>query len=676
MKRFAATACAAALLGFAPLPASASDAIEIEITDIDPVHTPGEPLSVEVTVTNPGPAREAVSLDLTAQTTVPLYRSSVTSWISDDTVTSSMLTLDRRSIDLPTGRTTIDIDVPREVLTWGNTSVSWGPRGVQAALSFDEATIVDRTFLTTEPSFDQEPMSFTALVPLTIANDELVQVPTTSERYGQSIEALSAGDLGPDEVLPDPVTSAVRDAAGRVTADIDDLTSPGITLALDSAFAALDTVDLTQESLSAFTDGDGHELIMLPALDADLSAWAGTGEDLFFLSHVAQAEQSRQVLSGRNIPARSDVLYTPGSVTASVAELGIAHGSNLLVVPRSDVPAVEEPNWTPSAHALLDDVGTEAVLVDDELSALLAGESELTELDRRQTLLALTAVHYRERPNDHRPLVLSLPRGDDLAVTVSDVNAMLDVLDDTSWLAGVTLSDIEELPFDPFAREDLSSGRSDTSALTPALIDSLTTAGDAIVAIGDLTSHPLLFEDAASTTYRIAGSWSWTAGPGELSNRVGSVQALSGSLTSALKVQSSSTINLISQASEFPVHITSTLPLPIEVEVDVVSEDRRLQFEVVTTTLQPNTTTTIGIPVKAVGSGNVRTQVDIVGPDGSVLGTGAEIDIRVRADWENVGTAILAGLVLLVLIIGVIRSARRGTRTQPLSETDIQELED
>lgn len=676
MKRLAAAACAAALLGFAPLPASASDAIEIEITDIDPVHTPGEPLSVEVTVTNPGPAREAVSLDLTAQTTVPLYRSSVTSWISDDTVTSSMLTLDRRSIDLPTGRTTIDIDVPREVLTWGNTSVSWGPRGVQAALSFDEATIVDRTFLTTEPSFDQEPMSFTALVPLTIANDELVQVPTTSERYGQSIEALSAGDLGPDEVLPDPVTSAVRDAAGRVTADIDDLTSPGITLALDSAFVALDTVDLTQESLSAFTDGDGHELIMLPALDADLSAWAGTGEDLFFLSHVAQAEQSRQVLSGRNIPARSDVLYTPGSVTASVAELGIAHGSNLLVVPRSDVPAVEEPNWTPSAHALLDDVGTEAVLVDDELSALLAGESELTELDRRQTLLALTAVHYRERPNDHRPLVLSLPRGDDLAVTVSDVNAMLDVLDDTSWLAGVTLSDIEELPFDPFAREDLSSGRSDTSALTPALIDSLTTAGDAIVAIGDLTSHPLLFEDAATTTYRIAGSWSWTAGPGELSNRVGSVQALSGSLTSALKVQSSSTINLISQASEFPVHITSTLPLPIEVEVDVVSEDRRLQFEVVTTTLQPNTTTTIGIPVKAVGSGNVRTQVDIVGPDGSVLGTGAEIDIRVRADWENVGTAILAGLVLLVLIIGVIRSARRGTRTQPLSETDIQELED
>lgn len=676
MKRLAAAACAAALLGFAPLPASASDAIGIEITDIDPVHTPGEPLSVEVTVTNPGPAREAVSLDLTAQTTVPLYRSSVTSWISDDTVTSSMLTLDRRSIDLPTGRTTIDIDVPREVLTWGNTSVSWGPRGVQAALSFDEATIVDRTFLTTEPSFDQEPMSFTALVPLTIANDELVQVPTTSERYGQSIEALSAGDLGPDEVLPDPVTSAVRDAAGRVTADIDDLTSPGITLALDSAFVALDTVDLTQESLSAFTDGDGHELIMLPALDADLSAWAGTGEDLFFLSHVAQAEQSRQVLSGRNIPARSDVLYTPGSVTASVAELGIAHGSNLLVVPRSDVPAVEEPNWTPSAHALLDDVGTEAVLVDDELSALLAGESELSELDRRQTLLALTAVHYRERPNDHRPLVLSLPRGDDLAVTVSDVNAMLDVLDDTSWLAGVTLSDIEELPFDPFAREDLSSGRSDTSALTPALIDSLTTAGDAIVAIGDLTSHPLLFEDAATTTYRIAGSWSWTAGPGELSNRVGSVQALSGSLTSALKVQSSSTINLISQASEFPVHITSTLPLPIEVEVDVVSEDRRLQFEVVTTTLQPNTTTTIGIPVKAVGSGNVRTQVDIVGPDGSVLGTGAEIDIRVRADWENVGTAILAGLVLLVLIIGVIRSARRGTRTQPLSETDIQELED
>ncbi len=105
------------------------------------------------------------------------------------------------------------------------------------------------------------------------------------------------------------------------------------------------------------------------------------------------------------------------------------------------------------------------------------------------------------------------------------------------------------------------------------------------------------------------------------------------------------------------------------------SDDRRLQFEPVSTVLQPNTTTTVGVPVRAIGSGNVSTQVDILGPVGQVIGTGTEINIRVRADWENVGTAIIAGVFLLILIVGIIRSARRGTRTPPIAEADLESEE-
>lgn len=664
MKRLLTAVCAAALLGAAP-PAAASSAepIEIEITDISPVHRAGDSLPVTVTVTNPGSRIENVPFDLTVQASVPLYRSTVTSWLADETINAQMLTLDRRTVDLPRGETTFDIDVPSDVLTWGNTTTSWGPRGVQASVNVDDETIVDRTFLTTEPSFELEPMTFTAIVPITVSAEELEQVPTSLERYDESVAALREGALDPGEDLPDPIGAALQSATDRVIDDIESLTSPGITLALDSSFAASSygTVDETEEALDDFASGDGHELALLPALDSDLSAWAETAADDLFLPHIEQMESSRADLAERGITARTDLLVAP--TTAEVAALGLENGAEVLAVLGSDVPASQPLNWTPSAHAVID--GSPAIVADEELSRLLSGEGDLSDLDRRQALVALTAIHYRERPNDHRPLALLLPRGTDPAA----INDSLEILDGSSWLEGGTASDIEQLPLDPFDRAGLTSGDAETGALGAA-VPSINEAGLLVTTIGDLTTQPRLFRDAVAATDGVVGSGSLT--PRELDRRTNDLVALADTLSSQLAVQPSSTVNLISRASEFPVHVTSALPVPITVAVEMRSDDRRLQFEPVSTVLQPNTTTTVGVPVRAIGSGNVSTEVDILGPVGQVIGTGTEINIRVRADWENVGTAIIAGAFLLILIVGIIRSARRGTRTPPIAEADLE----
>lgn len=675
MKRLVMAACAALLLGLIPPAAAQPDGdVEIEITDIPAVHTPGENLPVTVTVHNDGPALEDIPLDLTVQASVPRYRSTVASWIADDSVGSQMLTLERRTVDLQSGETLIDIDVSSDVLTWGNTMSSWGPRGLQASINVDDTTTVDRTFLITEPSFEQEPMGFTALVPMTVSRDELAHVPTAEEHYEESIEALNGDDLTSDEELPGSVSAAVQTAAERAISDIDSLTSPGITLALDASLAAEEygTADLTGETLESFTNEDGHELFLLPALDADLSAWVNTGHDTLFLPYIDQTALTQEALAGRNVPARSDVLYVPGPMTEPIAELGVDHGAQLIVAKNSDMPPVNRLGWTPSAHVALDQE-IDGVIVDDQLSRLLSGDSSLSDLDRRQTMIALTAAHYRERPNDARPLVFSVPRGDETLVQPVDINESLEILDEASWLEGVTLSDIEEATLDPFERQPLGPGQVLDGELTDGMIRTMEDSGRDIFTVGDLTTHPHLFRDAVGATYSIAGSWAWTTNPDQLLNRVVSIQALAVSLTSAIEVQESSTINLISQASEFPVHVSSSLSVPITVAVDVLSEDRRLQFETVSTVLQPNTMTTVSVPVRAVGSGNVSTRVEIIGPAGQIIGIGTETTIRVRADWENVGTAIIAGLFLIILIVGIVRSARRGTRTKPVHETQKEE---
>nr|WP_241698279.1 DUF6049 family protein [Flaviflexus huanghaiensis] len=661
----------AAIFGFAP-PAAAqsSDAIDIEITDIAAVHRPGESVPVSVTVTNPGSRLRDVPLDLTVQASVPLYRATLSSWISDDSMSAQMLTLDRRTVDVPTGETTFDIDIPAEVLTWGNTSVSWGPRGFQASVSVDDETIIDRTILTTEPSFELEPMTFTTILPLTVSADELDEVPSSRQRYEESVAALREGTLDPEGELPDPIGDAIQSATERVVDDIGALTSPGITLALDSSFAASDygTLDATADPLRAFASGDGHELVLLPALDADLAGWAKTGADEFFKPHVEQVERTRADLDERDVPARTDLLVAPGPLTDEVAELGAANGADVLALENTDVPPIEPLNWTPSAHAVIDE--TPAIVADAELSRLLAGEGSMSDLDRRQTLVALTAAHYRERPNDHRPLAFMLPRGADAA----EVNDVLEILDGAAWLEGGTASDIEELPLDPFDRAGLASADPVSGSRLEQAVASIREAEIFIATIGDLTVRPDMFRDAVAATVQVAGSAALT--PQDLDSRVEELETLAASLSAQLAVQPSSTVNLISRASEFPVHVTSGLPVPISVAVEMRSDDRRLEFEPVSTVLQPNTTKTVGVPVRAIGSGNISTRVDIVGPVGQVIGTGTEINIRVRADWENMGTAIIAGAFLIILIVGVVRSARRGTRTPPVSEPGALESEE
>lgn len=676
MKRAIATAAACAALVFQPVPAvSAPDdgSIEIEITEISAVHTPGDSLPVTIEITNEGERLEEVPLQLAAQGSVPSYRTNIVGWLEGDAPSTTMLTLDSRTVDIPSGTSTIEIEVPAETLTWGNTTSSWGPRGVEATLTLEEP-VTDRTFLITEPSFEIEGMDYTTLIPVTVGAEELRTIPTTAQRYQDSLDALGDGTISDREELPDPVYEAVQQAAERASDTIDSLTSPGITLALDSSLAALEygSFNITAGALDSFTSDSAHELLLLPALDIDMSAWASTGTDRYFKTHVDQMSRTAEALSQRDIESRTDILFTPTAPSMSTIRKGLDNGSYTVVLDNEQVAPSDDLYWTPSANTTVTVSGNDvpALVTDSQLSELLIGDGNMSELDRQQMLLALTAVHYRERPNDPRPLVMSVPRADAHDVDLESINDLLEVLDDTAWLSGTTVSEIESGPTSTVARNEISDLESTYDSVTSNELHTLTNSGEAIFAIGDLTTHPHIYRDAVEATTVIVGAWSLTTMNGNVSNRVLSLQALSVELANALTVQESSTINLISQASELPVHVTSTLPFPITLTVSVDSEDRRLRFEDVTAVVQPSTTTTVGVPVRAIGSGDVTIHVQITRSEGQPIGNGTEINIRVRADWENMGTAIVAVGFFIILVIGIIRSAKRGKRSEGISEAD------
>jgi hypothetical protein len=73
------------------------------------------------------------------------------------------------------------------------------------------------------------------------------------------------------------------------------------------------------------------------------------------------------------------------------------------------------------------------------------------------------------------------------------------------------------------------------------------------------------------------------------------------------------------------------------------------------------------VPIKANGSGNIKIDAVITSPSGAQIGARQSMEIRVRADWENIGTLIMAIVVASVLAFGIVRSLRKGRRSAPLA---------
>ena len=55
--------------------------------------------------------------------------------------------------------------------------------------------------------------------------------------------------------------------------------------------------------------------------------------------------------------------------------------------------------------------------------------------------------------------------------------------------------------------------------------------------------------------------------------------------------------------------------------------------------------------------------VQVLAADGTTVGTPTTVNMRVRADWESRGTGVIVGVLVSIVVIGTVRTVRRGRRT-------------
>ncbi|MPV50826.1 hypothetical protein GCG21_12560 [Pseudactinotalea sp. HY160] len=549
---------------------------------------------------------------------------------------------------------------------------TWGPHGVEIVAETNLGDAGTRSVMTWFPSHAPEgsPASFTALAPLQ---------PTVGE-WSRALESDTTLAAASSERLRG-VTGALHDAPVTWAVDPVLLESVAVSttdVSTDAGSNPSEPTDPSESSGSAEPAPDATSPAGTPAppeLEVAAIAAAVTevaaGRPVIDLGYGAP---DYEALLGEGTVAGERLLTHGGDRSAALFE-----AAGLATIPRTVWPAVELSEPTRQALAAEHDeilrtptrTSTSAYTSTPGLDlASLTGNYTLsagiltahTAEDERE-LIARSALAVRATPEV--PIVLTLPRAlsTDQAVRAAE---NLTGLAELPWFTPRDLTDQTETPLS--LRPDGTTAAPEPSvdtagALTAAKIASLAADADRVLTIAALTDDPASFSGGYLPELLGAAAASWREDPPRRTELIAGVHERAMRLTSAITVETPSTINLISRGGEVPITIANSLPQAVTVEVRLEPGDARLRAdERVSGRLPAEAAATVRVPVHAVANGNVRVSVHVLDAQGHDVAEPISFSIRVRADWEDTGTAIVAAGLLALFLFGLVRTIRRGRR--------------
>ena len=454
--------------------------------------------------------------------------------------------------------------------------------------------------------------------------------------------------------------------------------------------------DVTQLSAALMRAIGTGGLVALPWGDSDTAALAHLQQTSLIETAAQRTQESAIVKAG----APTSLAWLASSVLDSTTVGTLPQSTSTVIASPTSLPAADELTYTPSGLGAL---GDRAVLLPEQsLSETLTGEASQTgasdqngaatqathdtrspqtaqtdqaaELDTRQLLRGDSAILVRQAPALERDVVVAMPRRAASTADPSAVHERVAALRSASWIRPQSLGDLQEHTRAEVEATDEGTSHVERSEPPEKVIDDDELPADLLAAASGtaatlqsvssvLSDPPALLGDYTGLESVVASA-SWRADPATRSAQVPAAEAAGTGVTSSLAAVPSSTINLISSEAQLPVRITSSLDQDVTVQVYLVSDNKRLQVPRTTTVKVPaNQQAKVTVPIRAVGSGDVGLTVQVLAADGTTVGRPTTVDMRVRADWESRGTGIIVGLLVSIVVIGTVRTVRRGRRT-------------
>ena len=491
-------------------------------------------------------------------------------------------------------------------------------------------------------------------------------------------------------------TSAL-DSSSRVTRVLDATQDAPVTWALDPSLTPSllpDPIDSgapgTQElalrtaTESRITAQAGrHTPWVLPDTDADLGAVAGqSGATGLVRDLVERSADVAETLDGR-----SDIAWPADGTYTSRAESGLRQ---LFRVPAlaaqvtsSSVLPFGLTGLTPGASQRSTS-GLPLLAYDDSLSSLLGRTTSAQEsVLSTQQFIADSAALLGELPGTSgRSVFVVAPRS--FNPDPEATRRFFDTVQTLPWLTPSTTNAQlaaarRTAPTDaaPVTRPTAPVTRGSKPVLTATRTAELERTLRTVRGVAQIRDDGDEFARAWTRAAEQLLSTRWRSAPTAWNTLSGRVTAATRQTTTAVKV-SAGTINFLADSGRLQITVTNDLDVPVEnVKLAVEASNPRLRIDSQPSVLRigPRSRATVNVSVTALAAGLVPLRTTLTTPDGTVVGQGADVQVRVTptGNWVYL---VLGGVAALVLALGIVRTVRRRpSRTEPGRGADPQPVE-
>ncbi|WP_245940460.1 MULTISPECIES: DUF6049 family protein [Brevibacterium] len=410
-----------------------------------------------------------------------------------------------------------------------------------------------------------------------------------------------------------------------------------------------------------FLDTAGsHPVVVLPYGDPDQTALSA--QRLGGLS--AFAESQKDLVTAVLPHARTDVAW-PIAGSAERDQLAALKETGTKTVILDDRQQPSLTGIRDSAHSR-----TRTAASADSAIETLVADSALTDLSRGiirsdrpaagiSELVAVTAAIQSEAPYRTRHLLLPLPRSAASANWAKAVTAIADA----PWVRTAGLDEL--LASDVSPRGVL---RTDTDAQH---IGSRTLQGLAEVRETE-SRFNTVFTDVATANTTLdrslltCTSVAWTMG-GNANRCLESAESTSSAQTDSIRLEEGSSVLLVTgEKTTIPVTIVNDTAAEAQLRVRMRPQTPQLRAQPTEmVTVAPESSTRVEVPVEGLANADVPTTIEMVTAADAVLPSDTSLLVRVRADWENIGTAVIGLGLAAVFVIGLVKSVSRGRRQIP-----------
>ncbi|MEZ0446386.1 DUF6049 family protein [Cellulomonas sp. ICMP 17802] len=653
----AALAVAGALASVA-LPASAATKepdlpVSVQITSVSPsVLRPGEDLQVHAVLRNDGDtaiARPSAALRLSRFRVSS--RAEVDAWAQGGASglgrTSRVATAPVAAPLAPGASIAVDLVVPAAGIRLLDGADTWGPRGlVVEALDGSDRVGLQRTFL------------------LWLTTDDVPQVPVSI--LVPAVGPPSAPAPAEDGAGPDEQTVAALDELTAPGGRLHDLatavaTDPDIGVAVDPALLAAASAGTprTRTWATELTDElRTHDVVALPWSDPDIAAAAHAQHaDLVQVAvdRTAQADTS-------GLDAASGLLWAPGAELPDQTTAAVTSqvGADLLVLPpRTDADARVTPDAHASAHTT---VGTVATLGPDRtLTQLLAAPRTVdpgaTTTTTVQRALAELAVISREASDPPR-LLLAPDRA--WVPDLPNVTALLTALQSSPWVRVAPVATLRAVAANP-TRTTLPAESTGADELAPASVRAVADARERAIAFASVTSEPAILLEGVDTAVLAPLSVAWRAEPAGRDALVTSVVDEVDARTTGLSIARVSDVRVVAADSELPIVVRNTLAVPATVLLEVTPRKACLEVgDIEPVAVDAESELSVRIPLHARANCSVVVTARLTATDGLAVSPTVRFTAQVAPTIESIGTIVVGVLLAIGLVLGIVRTVRRG----------------